>query len=121
MLTRMVSALYKHYGSLRFGSLCWAYWQAVAATPHIAAVHFGAAIEALQAAYLEANKGAIKTKLIGKESWKDLSSKILKGIDELAEDETTRQILREKVGDFNKPPHGVITDRLLEESMEATK
>jgi hypothetical protein len=110
----MVSALYEHYDSLRFGSLCWAYWHAVAATPHIAGVHFGAAIEALQTAYLKANKGAIKTSLIGKESWGALSNSVLKTIDELAEDEAVLQILRDKVGDLNKPPHGVITDRLLE-------
>ena len=114
LLDRMVSALFKGYESLRLGSLCWAYWHAVCATPHIAAVHFGAAIEALQASYLEANKGVIKTALIGKESWAILSNTCRTAIEGLAEDEATKSVLRNKVGDFNNPPQGVITDRLLE-------
>jgi hypothetical protein len=113
-LVRMVDALYRDYDALRFGSLSWAYWHAVAATPHIAAVHFGAVVEALQAAYLDSNKGAVKTTLVEKDSWRTLSGKFLAAIDELSVDETARQALRNKVGDFNKPPHGIITDRLLD-------
>jgi len=113
-LVRMVSALYKHYDSLRLGSLCWAYWHAAAATPHIAAVHYGAAVEALQAAYLEANKDAIKTSLLEKDVWRSLSAKLLSAVGETPVDESVRQVLKNKVGDFNKPPHSVITHRLLQ-------
>ena len=40
------------YDDLNLGVVSWAYWHAVTATPHIAAVHFGAALESLQRAYL---------------------------------------------------------------------
>jgi hypothetical protein len=113
-LVRMVSSLYKAYDSLRLGSLCWAYWHAVCATPHIAAVHFGAAIEALQASYLGANKGVIKTTLLEKDSWAVLSGIIGSAIAQLTEDEETLNVFRNKMGDFNNPPLGVVTDRLLE-------
>ncbi len=112
-LSRMVSEMYKHYDSLRLGSLCWAYWHAAAATPHIAAVHWGAAIEALQAAYLEANRGAIQTMLIEKEAWRTLSGKFDAAVDELTVDEDIRQVLRNKVGGFNNPPQAIITERLV--------
>lgn len=112
-LSRMVSALYKQYDSLRLGSLCWAYWHATAATPHIAAVHWGAAIEALQAAYLEANPNAIKTVLLEKEVWRALGGKFNAAVDELTVDENIRQVLRNKVGSFNNPPQAIITERLL--------
>jgi len=113
LLVRIVSSLYKTYDSLKFGSLCWAYWHAACATPHIAAVHFGAAIESLQASYLAANKSAIKTKLLKDDSWAALKSTVEEGIERLTEGEETLKILRNKLGDFNKPPLGVTTDRLL--------
>lgn len=50
-LSHMVNALYAKYDALNLGVVSWAYWHAVTATPHIAAVHFGAALESLQRAY----------------------------------------------------------------------
>ena len=54
----MVNAIYQKYDDLNFGVVSWAYWHAVAATPHIAAVHFGAALESLQRAYLASTAGS---------------------------------------------------------------
>ena len=45
-LSRMVNAIYAKYDALNFGVVSWAYWHAVTAAPHIAAVHFGAAMSA---------------------------------------------------------------------------
>jgi len=112
-LSRLVSAMYKHYDSLRLGSLCWAYWHAAAATPHIAAVHWGAAIEALQAAYLDTDKGAIQNTLIEKDAWRALSGKFNAAVNELMVDEDIRAVLRNKVGSFNNPPQAIITERLV--------
>jgi hypothetical protein len=105
--------MYKHYDSLRLGSLCWAYWHAAAATPHIAAVHWGAAIEALQAAYLDTDKGAIQNTLIEKDAWRALSGKFNAAVNELMVDEDIRAVLRNKVGSFNNPPQAIITERLV--------
>jgi hypothetical protein len=49
--TRLVNAAFHHYEALDFGNLSWAYWHALCATPHIASVHFGAAIELLLRQY----------------------------------------------------------------------
>jgi len=49
--TRLVNAVFHNYEALDFGNLSWAYWHALCATPHIASVHFGAAIEMLLRQY----------------------------------------------------------------------
>ena len=49
--TRLVNAIFHNYEALDFGNLSWAYWRALCATPHIASVHFGAAIEMLLRQY----------------------------------------------------------------------
>ena len=51
--SKMVNAIYAKYDDLRFGELSWAYWHALCAPVHMAAAHFGAAIEALQRTYME--------------------------------------------------------------------
>ncbi len=48
---RLVNTLFHNYKALDFGNLSWAYWHALCATPHIASVHFGAAIEMLLRQY----------------------------------------------------------------------
>jgi hypothetical protein len=48
VVARIANAVYAHYDELRFGSFSWAYWHAMCAPVHMAAGHFGAAIEALQ-------------------------------------------------------------------------
>jgi hypothetical protein len=56
-LTRAVAALVLTFDELDLANLSWAYWHACAATPHIAPALFGAAIEALQTAYIKAHPG----------------------------------------------------------------
>jgi len=41
VVARMANAIYAHYDELRFGSFSWAYWHAMCAPVHMAAVHFG--------------------------------------------------------------------------------
>ena len=52
-LQRMVEKLVSAYRTLDLGNLAWAYWHARTAAVHIAPAHFGAAIEALQRAYVK--------------------------------------------------------------------
>lgn len=71
-LARMVQALVSAHDNLDLGNLSWAYWHACAATIHIAPAHFGAAVEALQRAYIKNNHGLIATKMLDGPSWESI-------------------------------------------------
>ena len=58
-LTRAIAARVRAFEELDLANLSWAYWHACAATPHIAPAHFGAAIEALQNAYIKSRPGVV--------------------------------------------------------------
>jgi hypothetical protein len=78
IFSRLVNALYAMYDELQIGHLSWAYWHAVCAPVHIAAAHFGAAIEALQDAYIKAHPGDFQTKLVDeKKNWQQLQNKLV--------------------------------------------
>ena len=64
IVARMANALYAHYDELRLNSFSWAYWHAVCAPVHMAAGHFGAAIEALQNGYMKAHPAKLDQTLI---------------------------------------------------------
>jgi hypothetical protein len=114
LLSRLVGSIFSQHSTLKFGSLSWAYWHAVCATPHIAAVHFGAAIEALQRSYLEGHENLIKTTLIEKDAWKQLKASAEAAVGGLETDNDTKQLLRNKLAGLNEPPHSVMTDRLVQ-------
>ncbi|MGH9436329.1 MAG: hypothetical protein ACRD4R_01280 [Candidatus Acidiferrales bacterium] len=114
ILSRMVNSLYSHYDTLRFGKLTWAYWHALCATPHIAAVHFGAAAEALQRAYLKASKHTIKTKLVEGEDWKTMKSSMKSVISGSTVSADVKRLLENKLGELNAVPQSVVTERVLE-------
>lgn len=75
-LVRAVGALVAAYDDLDLANLSWAYWHARTATVHIAPAHFGAAIEALQRAYIKTHPGVISKTLVPAEPWKSLSANI---------------------------------------------
>jgi hypothetical protein len=75
-LTRMMNALVADYDRLDLGNLSWAYWHACTATPHIAPAHFGAAIEALQRAFIKSSQTKIATKILDHEQFEILKAAI---------------------------------------------
>lgn len=114
-LSRMVSAIYSKYDELQFGDLNWAYWHAVCAVPHIAAAHFGAAIESLQRAYLKSHPGSIDQRLItDKGALKSLKDGMLAVISQAGIDDDTRKVLENKISNLNQTPWPIITKRFLE-------
>ena len=116
LLSRMVNSLYSHYDALHFGPLSWAYWHAMCATPHIAAVHFGAVIEALQRSYLKANKGVLKTKLVEEKEWERMKAPVASvesSISGLATDDDVKTLIKNKLHDLNTKPPRLITESLL--------
>jgi hypothetical protein len=98
VVARMANAVYAHYDELRFGSFSWAYWHAMCAPVHMAAGHFGAAIEALQEAYLDSQSGKIERNLVGdKEKWNALIEPFLQAIAEAGLDPSVTDILSRRV------------------------
>jgi hypothetical protein len=65
--SRLVNSLYSNYEVCDFDHVSWSYWHAVCAPIHIAAVHYGASIEALQNSYIAHHGKNFKTSLIEKE------------------------------------------------------
>lgn len=118
ILSRMVNSLYSHYDALGFDRLSWAYWHARCATPHIAAVHFGATVQTLQRRYLRANRGALKTKLLEGEEWKRMKASVESAISELTVCDDVkaidvRTIMRNKLNELNTMPESLKTECLL--------
>ena len=115
-LGRMVNAIFAKYDELNFGDLNWAYWHALCATPHIAGVHFGAAIEALQRRYMAANPTKIATKIISDRTvWTSFSDEIERAISALRLSEESKAALRQNVGSLNRVPQRAIAESLLRE------
>jgi hypothetical protein len=73
-LNHMVNALVASYDALDLANLSWAYWHARAVTVHIAPAHFGAAIEALQRAYLAGHPEVVSTTILDRREWGELQS-----------------------------------------------
>lgn len=101
-LSRMVNAIYAKYDDLNFGVVSWAYWHAVTATPHIAAVHFGAALESLQRAYFSstATPGGV-SKILDDQTWEEIRTSIESSLDSSALPSDTREIFKNKIRNLN--------------------
>jgi hypothetical protein len=104
LLTRMVTALASSYESLDLANLSWAYWHARAATVHIAPAHFGAAIEALQRAYIRGLPAAIPRSYLKSEEWRDLQTSLSQVIDQANISEQSKLGLKENLGRLNQVP-----------------
>jgi hypothetical protein len=98
-LTRMVERFFAAYEELDLANLSWAYWHARAATPHFAPAHFGAAIEALQDAYIKLHRGTISTSLLPRAGWKDLRAKLVDAIEEAPIDDEAKAAFTRKILD----------------------
>jgi len=113
VLSRAVNALYRDYGALNFGAVSWAYWHAVAATPHIAGAHYGAAIESLERAYLKTNGIKVKRTLLDEQPWSALQKELESCITQANLNAEVTTILRNKISKLNEAPQSIVTDNLL--------
>ena len=113
-LSRMVNAIYTKYDELQFMKLSWAYWHAVCAVPHMAAAHFGAAIESLQRSYVKSYPDSLDTRLVAdKRVWKDLQRAMKAALAQETIDDDIRKVLENKISNLNQTPWQVVTKRLL--------
>jgi hypothetical protein len=100
-LSRMVNAIYAKYDALNFGVVSWAYWHAVTATPHIAAVHFGAALESLQRAYFSSTAAPASSKVVDDQTWDKIRISLESALDNSDLPGETRETFKNKIKNLN--------------------
>ena len=112
-VSRLSNALYSHYDELNFGGLSWAYWHAICAPLHIAAVHFGAAIEALERKYVEAHSQDFSTTILTRPAWQNFAGQVdnLIGNTDIADE--AKSALRANLGLINQVTRRAITEDVL--------
>lgn len=113
MLERMVASLCLNYDSYNLRSAFWAYWHAIAAPVHMASVHFGAAIESLQAVFIQNPARPVEKGILDDASWNDLSKKMEGCISALDVPVKEKEILTNKLKNLNSAPQSVIMNRFL--------
>ena len=101
-LTRAVTAFVNAFDSLDLANLHWAYWHACAATPHVAPAQFGAAIEALQGAYIKANPGAVPKGSAPPKAWKELRAALVTTVESAGISAEAKAALKENVLKLNR-------------------
>lgn len=115
-LMRLVNAVFHNYETLDFGNLSWAYWHALCATPHIAAVHFGAAIELLIRRYAATKPGQFPQKIIDDgEVWKTFHAHVDELISKVEIPEEKKNALRKNVGGLNRVHQRDIMEAVLKD------
>jgi hypothetical protein len=114
-LSRMVDALYTKYDELNFGVVSWAYWHAVTATPHIAAVHFGAAIESLQRAFLGSFSVPASSTIVVAEAWEKIRSALETSLTSLELPPKTLEVFTHKVRNLNSRSQHSTSKDLMDE------
>ena len=100
-LNRAVTALVSAFDELDLANLSWAYWHACAATPHIAPAHFGAAVEALQNAYIKAHPSAVPEGWAPGEVWAALRASMAAFIEGSNISNEAKAALTGKLATFN--------------------
>lgn len=110
ILTRMVSSIFNIYDEYNLNHIFWCYWHALAAPTHMAAAHFGAAIESLQNTYLKSNT---EKTIIPKDDFTILVRKIHTLIQELDVQNEDKEILKRKIENCNQAPQSILMSRLF--------
>lgn len=114
-LEHMMGALWSIYDAFDLQNVFWAYWHAAAAPAHIAAVHYGAAIESLQRKYAEQQGTKFKSTLLDAGPWKTLSTQIEKLVSDSDCDDETKALLIRKLQSLNMAPQSTVMERFLME------
>lgn len=111
-LERMATSLYRIYDTHNLRSIFWSYWHALAAPVHMAAAHFGSAIEAAQKAFFNATDSKNHRKIINDEqAWAALLSKISTCISDTALPDSMKATLCNKAKTLNSAPQSLVMER----------
>jgi hypothetical protein len=113
---RLVNAIFHNYQALDFGNLSWAYWHALCATPHIASVHFGAAIEALLRMYSKTKPNQFPQGIItDRPLWKRFQGQVEEAVSKLELPEAKKDALRKNIGGLNHVHQRDTMDAILKD------
>jgi hypothetical protein len=114
ILGKSISALIAVYDKYNLRNSFWCYWHAIAAPVHMAAVHFGSAIEALQERHLAQLEGK-PTKLIDdSKTWCNLLKQLRSAVKETEVPNEIKQVLLNNVANLNSAPHAFKRKRFME-------
>ena len=113
-LEKMVASLYANYDKYNLQTAFWGYWHAIAAPVHIAAVHYGAVIEALQKTFVEANASLVKKEIVDAEKWQLCFEKISICISDVDAPSEEKEILLNKAKNLNFSPQNILLKKFLE-------
>lgn len=111
VVAKMANAIFAKYESLHFAKLSWAYWHAACAPVHMAAAHYGAALESLQRACAEDSR--IRKTLISNNDWQKLKSDLILCISGSDLEDNIREIFFNKISGLNNLPQDKAMDEIL--------
>ena len=113
---RLVNAVFHNYEALDFGNLSWAYWHALCATPHLASVHFGAAIEMLLRQYAATKPDLFPRGIVtDRATWKQFFGEVDEAVSKLEIPEAKKNALRENIGGLNRVHQRDTMDAILKD------
>ena len=114
VLSRIVNSIYAASDELGLRSLSWAYWHALCAPVHIAAAHFGAAIEALQDTFVKAHPEKFPTRLIPDDTeWRALQKRLTEAVRSSALEPEVQTIFENKVAGLNSVPISKLSEQVF--------
>ena len=113
VVSSLANSIYEKYEEYNFGRLSWAYWHAISAPVHIAAVHFSACIESLQSSYIKIHGKLFSSALLERSQWRKFREGVLGTLDAIELEGVERQVIENKLTSFNQSPQNVVTDRFL--------
>lgn len=114
LLGRIASGLFVAYDTYNLRNAFWNYWHAAAAPMHMAAAHFGAAIEALQRMYFAQSGTAHHGRIVADEVvWRDTYVQINQCIQGSALSADEKRMLSNKAQHLNSAPQSILADRFF--------
>lgn len=115
ILSKMVTSLLKIHDEYELRAVFWNYWHAKAAPVHMAAAHFGAAIEALQRAYFKKNGVDGSSRIVNdNNAWQTLSEQIAQCITNANLTAEEKRLLTNKARQLNSAPQSVASERFFD-------
>lgn len=111
---KVIRALYENYDRLNLRTLFWQYWHAQCAPYHVAAVHFGAAIEFLQKKYMEVFGKLSLGIILPKAEWRRLRDEIRLLLDAKNIPSHELELISKQLEGLNRAPQKVVMERFLD-------
>ncbi|WP_125880242.1 hypothetical protein [Pseudomonas sp. o96-267] len=111
--TRVIRALYDNYDRLNLRMLFWQYWHAQCAPYHVAAVHFGAAIEFLQKKYMEVFGKQSLGVIMPKPNWRPIRDEILALLQSKDMQSQHLELISSQLAGLNRAPQKIVMERFL--------